>query len=381
MNRAVLPYGRQWIEDDDIDAVVQALRSDYLTTGPEVEAFETELAGVCGARFAIAVSNGTAALHCAYAAAGIGAGDEVITSPLTFSATANMVLALGAKPVFADVLADTLCLDPARAEEAITAQTKAIAAVDFAGHPAQMDELRAVAQRHRLGLIEDAAHSLGSRFLGSPVGRLADMTTLSFHPVKTITTAEGGAVLTDDAALARCVRDFRNHGMVKDPERLARHDGPWYYEIQSLGFNYRLSAIQCALGRSQLRKLERFIGRRAQLVARYRAGLTGLPLDWVTEGPGVQPAWHLFAVRVRGGSKVRASLFSGLQKKRIVPQVHYIAVNELPLYRQLGYSGAETPVASEASNALISLPLFPAMSDGDVDYVIGAVREVFDELH
>ncbi|HWE30655.1 MAG TPA: DegT/DnrJ/EryC1/StrS family aminotransferase, partial [Polyangia bacterium] len=293
-----LPYGKQLVEEDDIAEVVRVLRSDYLTTGPEIEAFEAELAAACGARHAVVVANGTAALHCAYAAAGIGAGDEVVTSPLTFSATANMVLALGGKPVFADVDEGTLCLDPTEAARAITPRTKALAPVDFAGHPAAADEFMALARSKGLTVIADASHSIGGTLYGRPVGSLAHLTTFSFHPVKTITTGEGGAVLTDDATLAERARDFRNHGMVRDAARLGRHDGPWYYEVQSLGFNYRLTALQCALGRSQLRKLDRFSARRRAIVERYRAAFAGdARMRLQSQQPGAEPTWHLFAVR------------------------------------------------------------------------------------
>jgi UDP-4-amino-4,6-dideoxy-N-acetyl-beta-L-altrosamine transaminase len=380
VTKHLLPYGRQWIEDDDIEAVVRVLRSDYLTTGPEVEAFEAELAARCDVRHAIVVANGTAALHCAYAAAGLGAGDELITSPLTFSATANMALAVGATPVFADVRADTLCLDPERVAKKICSRTRALVPVDFAGQPAAMDDFMALAARHHLTVIEDAAHSIGSIYRGRRVGGLAHLTTMSFHPVKTITTGEGGAVLTNDDALARRARDFRNHGLVRDPERLGRNDGGWYYEVQTLGLNYRLSAIQCALGRSQLRKLDRFSARRAALVERYQQAFAGEPRVRMTESaPDVQPTWHLFTIRLEN-ARVRAALYDGLLRRGIGAQVHYIAVNDLPLYRARGHRPEETPVAREATASLISLPLFPAMLDGDVDRVVVAVREALDEL-
>lgn len=375
-----LPYGRQLIEDDDVEAVVRVLRSDFLTTGPEVEAFEKELAAACGAAHVAVVSNGTAALHCAYAALGLAAGDEVITTPLTFSATANMVLACGAKPVFVDVDPVTLCIDPAKVERAITPRAKAIAAVDYAGLPAPVGELTSIAKKHGLAVVEDAAHSVGGRVDGKPVGSLATLTTFSFHPVKTFTTAEGGAVATGDAALARKVKDFRNHGMVRDADRLGRKDGPWYYEVQSLGFNYRLTDLQCALGRSQLRKLPRFVARRAEIVARYREEFAGEKrLSFVREPAGVEPAWHLFTLRIAGGAAARAALYAGLQKRGIGPQVHYIAVNDLPLYRGLGHTPDETPIARDASASLISLPLFPGMADADVARVIAAVHESLDE--
>jgi UDP-4-amino-4,6-dideoxy-N-acetyl-beta-L-altrosamine transaminase len=376
-----IPYGRQSIDDDDVQAVLDALRSDFLTTGPEVDAFEAELARACGARHAVVVANGTAALHCAYAAAALGRDHELITTPLTFSATANMALALGAKPLFVDVDARTLLIDVAEVERAIGPRTRVLAPVDFAGHPAPMAELMELARKHNLIVVEDASHSIGGRSGGRPVGSLAHLTTFSFHPVKTITTGEGGAVLTDDDALAQRARDFRNHGLVRDAGRLARHDGPWYYEVQSLGFNYRLSALQCALGRSQLRKLERFVARRAAIVSRYREALADVPaLELLPDAPDARPAWHLFAVRVRGGAPERAAFFAALQRRGLAPQVHYVLVNDLPLYRALGYDPERTPRALDASRRLVSLPLYPALTDEQVEQVIRAVRESVDEL-
>lgn len=364
----ILPYGRQTIEDDDIEAVVRALRSDFLTTGPEVDAFERELASRCGARHAVAVSSGTAALHAAYAAIGIGPGDEVITSPLTFSATANMVLALGGRPVFVDVDEATLCLDPGQVARAIGPRTRAIAPVDFAGNVADVPALRA----HGLPIVEDACHSIGGALHGTPVGALADCTVFSFHPVKTITTAEGGAILTDDDARATKLRDFRNHGLVRDPKRLAHYHGPWSYEIQSLGFNYRLSDLQAALGRSQLRKLDRFVARRRDLVQRYRMLLADHPkLRLLAETPGALPAWHLFVVLLPEGT--RTHVHAALERNGIRTQVHYIPVNEFPLYRELGHDPASTPLARRAAERLLSLPLFPTMDDGDVDRVVAAL--------
>jgi UDP-4-amino-4,6-dideoxy-N-acetyl-beta-L-altrosamine transaminase len=370
-----LPYGRQLIEDDDVQAVVRALRSDYLTTGPEVDAFERELAAACGAAHAIAVSSGTAALHCAYAAAGIGPGTEVVTTPLTFSATSNTVLALGGKPIFADVEPGTLCLDPALAAAAISPRTKALAPVDYAGHPAALEDFMALAARRGLLVIEDASHAIGARSRGRAIGSIADMTIFSFHPVKTVTTAEGGAVLTNDAKLAQRARDFRNHGLVRDKERLPADAPPWYYEIQSLGLNYRLTDVQSALGRSQLAKLERFVERRRAIVARYREGLAGIPgVEVPGERSDVRAAWHLFAIRLTNGPAARARLADALRAAKIGTQLHYLPVNAFPLYRQLGYEPEATPVATKASSQLLSLPLFPAMSDADVDRVIAAVR-------
>ena len=358
----MLPYGRQTIEDDDVAAVSAAMRAELLTTGPEIDAFEAELATACGARHAIVVSSGTAALHCAYAAAGLGPGDELVTTPLTFSATANMALALGASVRFADIDDGDLCLDPARVSAG--AKTKVIAPVDYAGQPAKIDAFM------RIGpcVVEDASHSIGARLSGKPVGSLAHLTTFSFHPVKTITTGEGGAVLTNDATLAQRARDFRNHGLVRDPARLPAGSPKHAYEIQSLGFNYRLTALQCALGRCELKKLPRFVARRAQIVARYRAALDGV-VRMQTVREGVDPAWHLFVVRVRD----RDRLFAALAGEEIFAQVHYPPVNAMPLYR--AHDPRQTPIATRAASELLSLPLFPSLTDADVDRVIAAVKK------
>ncbi len=379
MDQRFLPYGRQHLDEDDVASVVRVLRSDFLTTGPETEAFEFELAAACGAAHAVVVANGTAALHCAYAAAGVKDDSEVITSPLTFSSTANTVLALGGRPVFADIEDRTLCLDPNLAAAAITSATRVLAPIDYAGHPAALDRFMELAQRHKLLVVEDASHAIGASVTGRRVGSIAHLTTFSFHPVKTITTGEGGAVLTNDPILARRARDFRNHGLVRDAQRLPEDSPPWYYEIQSLGLNYRLTDIQSALGRSQLAKLDRFVLRRCEIVARYRAALADFPmLDLPEEAASVQPAWHLFAVRLRGLDRRR--FCAELRRRGIGTQVHYIPVNAFPLYRRLGYDPAATPLATAAAARLVSLPLYPAMSDRDVDRVIAAVQVVGREL-
>lgn len=370
-----IPYGRQWVDDDDIAAVVEALRSDYLTTGPAVPAFERALTEATGAAHAAAMNSGTSALHAMYFAAGIGAGDEIITSPLTFAATANAALYLGATVRFVDVERDTGNLDPELVEDAITARTKAIVAVDFAGHPAEYDRLRVVADRHGLALLADAAHSLGATYKGRRVGTLADATELSFHPVKPVTTAEGGAVLTNDPDLARRAARFRTHGITKDSAELEHPDeGGWWYEQHDLGFNYRLTDVQAALGTSQMHKLERFVERRREIAAAYDrafADLEGIEL------PGrrhdVEPGWHLYVIRTRDPKRRRA-LFERLRAAGLGVQVHYLPVYWHPYYAALGFDRGLCPRAEAFYGTSLSLPIFPKMLDVELERVIDVLH-------
>ncbi len=374
-----LPYGRQSIDEDDIAAVVEVLRSDFITTGPAVRRFEQALCEYVGVRRAVAVSSGTSALHAAYFAAGLGPGDQIITSPLTFAATANAALYLGASVRFVDVEPDTGTIDPARIEEAITDQTRLIVPVDFAGHPADYDEVGRIARSHGLTVVADAAHSLGAVSRGRRVGTLADLSIASFHPVKAITTAEGGAVLTEDAELADRAQRFRTHGIVRDAAHQDR-EGPWWNEMHDLGFNYRLSDVHCALGLSQLRKLDRFIARRRQIAdiyARALAGVDGLELPVVRDG--VEPAWHLYVVRVVEPS-LRRPLVEALHGAGVGVQVHYIPVHYHPYYQKLGYRRDSCPIAEDFYARALSLPIFPAMTDDDVHRVVDACMSSMDSL-
>jgi perosamine synthetase len=366
-----LPYGRQEIDDDDVAAVVEALRSDWLTTGPRVDEFERALAEVAGAAEAVAVSNGTAALHAAYHALGIGPGDEVVLPPITFAATANAVLYVGATPVFADVDPDTLLLDPAAAAAAITKRTAAVVAVDYAGQPAEYGALRELCDRAGVLLVSDACHSIGGDLDGAPVGSLADASCFSFHPVKHVTTGEGGAVVTADPEIAARARRFRNHGIDSD-HRSRAAAGAWFYEQVELGFNYRLSDLQCALGTSQLRRLPAWIERRRALAARYDELLTELDgVEPLAVRPGVGHAYHLYVVQVDGQ---RDAVFSALRADGIGANVHYVPVHLHPYYRErLGTRAGQFPVAENAYTRLLSLPLFPAMDDADVDRVVDAL--------
>jgi UDP-4-amino-4,6-dideoxy-N-acetyl-beta-L-altrosamine transaminase len=375
----LLPYGRQTIDENDIQAVVDTLRSDWLTTGPKVNEFEEAFAAWVGARYAVSFSSGTAALHGAAFAAGLGAGDEAITSPLTFAATANCVLYQGAKPVFADVAADTFNVDPEQVQRAVTSRTKALLPVDYAGHPAELEVMLEIAERHGLTVIEDACHALGAVYRGRRVGSVSHMTVFSFHPVKHLTTGEGGMVTTDNAEFAETLRKFRNHG-ISSNARDRQREGQWHYEMVLLGFNYRLTDIACALGLRQLGKLEGNLARRREIAARYVEELPAVPgivVPAVREG--AVPAWHLYPVRVELGklSAGRAEVFRALRAENIGVNVHYIPVHLHPYYKErFGYRGGEFPVAEAAYKSLISLPMFHGMTDGDVEDVVRAVEKV-----
>jgi len=375
----LLPYGRQSISEADIQAVTDVLRSDWLTTGPKVPEFEEALAASVGAKHAVAFSSGTAALHGAAFAAGLKPGDEAITSPLTFAATANCVLYQGARPVFADVFSDTLNLDPDRLVERITVNTRAVLPVDYAGHPADLDPILALAERHGLTVIEDACHALGAEYHGRRTGSIAHMSVFSFHPVKHLATGEGGMVTTNRADLAESLRRFRNHGISSDARQ--RHaSGQWHYEMVSLGFNYRLTDVACALGLSQLKRLEANLARRREIAARYTAAfrsVAGVLAPSVR--PDVNPAWHLYPIRVNPAqlNTDRAHVFRALRAENIGVNVHYIPVHLHPYYRdRFGFSGGEYPVAEAAYEQLISLPMFHGMTNQDVEDVIAAVRKV-----
>jgi perosamine synthetase len=378
----LLPYGRQSLDEADVQAVVEVLKSDWLTTGPKIGEFEERFAAWVGARHAVSFSSGTAALHGAAFAAGLGPGDEAITTPMTFCATANCVLYQGATPVFADVSPDTLNLDPGEVARKLSARTssstKAIIAVDYAGHPAALDELGELAKSHGALLIEDACHALGAEYLGKRVGGIADMTVFSFHPVKHLTTGEGGMVATNDARLAETLRRFRNHG-ISSEARQRQESGQWFYEMVLLGFNYRLTDIACALGLSQLEKLAANLARRREIAAQYTAAFRDLPAILVpTVRDGVDPAWHLYAVRLKLEMLAvgRGEVFRALRAENIGVNVHYIPVHQHPYYRERFRSKESYPVAEDAYERLISLPMFHAMTAQDVEDVIRALGKV-----
>lgn len=372
----MLPYGRQSISEDDVAAVADVLRGDWLTTGPQVDAFEADLARVTGAAGVAAVSNGTAALHVAYAAAGVGPGDEVVVPPMTFVATASSAVALGATIVFADVEEETFCLDPAAAAAAVTARTKVVSAVDYAGHPADYDALRTAVQGTDALLLADAAHSIGGTYHGRPVGSLADLTTFSFFPTKNLTTAEGGGVAALDPEILERARRFRGVGMVREPDDLRRPDeGGWFYEVPEFGLNYRLPDVLCALGRSQLRRLAAFTARRAALVARYDEALADLDgVRLPVRKSWADPAWHLYPIRVLDGR--RREVYDRMRAAGIGVQVNYIPVHWHPAFADLGYRRGSCPVAESFYAQQLSLPLYPGLSDADQDRVIDTLTAI-----
>jgi perosamine synthetase len=379
VRKTLLPYGRQSIGEDDIQAVVDVLRSDWLTTGPKVAEFEDAFAAWVGAKYAVSFSSGTAALHSAAFAAGLKPGDEAITSTMTFAATANCVLYQGATPVFADVSADTLNLDPVKVAARITPRTRAILPVDYAGHPADLDAILELAARHGMVVIEDACHALGAEYRRRRTGSIAHMTVFSFHPVKHLATGEGGMVTTDRGDYAEALRRFRNHGISSDA-RNRQAEGQWHYEMVLLGFNYRLTDIACALGMSQLKKLEANLLRRREIAARYTSAFRDLAgvIPPVVRAD-VHPAWHLYPIRLdlERLTADRAQVFRALRAENIGVNVHYIPVHRHLYYRdRFGYRGGEYPIAEDAYERLISLPMFHRLSEQDVEDVIQAVDKI-----
>ncbi len=378
VRQALLPYGRQTLTETDVAAATEVLRSDWLTTGPKVADFEEAIADYVDARHAVSFSSGTAALHAAVLAAGLKPGDEAITTPLTFCATANAVLYGGGTPVFADVRDETLTIDPEEVERRITPRTKALLPVDYAGHPADLDALLALADRHELLVIEDAAHALGAKYRSRMVGSISHMSVFSFHAVKHLTTGEGGMVTTNNGEFVQRLREVRNHGIDSDA-RARQADGQWHYEMTTLGFNYRLTDIACALGLAQLPRLPANLARRRTIAARYEKALaTVSSLALPIVAADVTSAWHLYPVRV-DASLDRAEVFDALRAEGLGVNVHYIPVHLHPYYRsRFGYRGGEFPIAETASGRLISLPMFHGMTDEDVDDVILAVEKVMN---
>ncbi|EMN7732055.1 MULTISPECIES: UDP-4-amino-4,6-dideoxy-N-acetyl-beta-L-altrosamine transaminase [Bacillus cereus group] len=379
VREAYLPYGQQQIDEYDIQAVVDVLKGDFLTTGPMIQQFEEAIAKYVGAKYAVSFSNGTAALHAACYAAGITEGDEVITTPMTFVASANCILYQGAKPVFADIDNETYNISPKSIEEKITNKTKAIIPVHFTGQPVELEAIQKIAKKNNLIIIEDAAHALGATYKNKKIGSIGDMTMFSFHPVKHITTGEGGVITTNNPLFYEKLIQFRTHGIEKNPQKLLENHGPWYYEMQFLGYNYRITDIQAALGLSQLSKLESFIKIRKKYVDIYSKEFSCLSEIIIPKQlPQTSSSWHLYIIRLN--TKLlkcnRKEFYEALQRENIGVNVHYIPVHLQPFYQKLGYEKGICPQAENVYEEIITLPLFPKMTEADVWDVIQAVRKV-----
>lgn len=370
-----LPYGKQWLDDEDVQAVVEVLRGDYLTTGPFISKFEEAIAHYVGAKYAVAFSNGTAALHGACFAAGIGEGDEVITTPMTFAASANCVLYQNGIPVFVDIDEKTYNIDPTEIEKKITSKTKAIIPVDFTGQPVDLDRIMEIAEKHNLIVIEDAAHALGAKYKDRYIGSISDMTMFSFHPVKHITSGEGGMITTNNKEYYEKLLQFRSHGITRNIELNVTE--PWYYEMQFLGYNYRMTDIQAALGESQFKKIDSFIQLRKKYVEIYNEAYKNMP-ELITpyQSEEGDSSWHLYIIRLNQSELTsnRRVIFEELQELNIGVNVHYIPVYWHPYYQELGYTKGICPNAENLYEEIITLPLFPAMSEKDVFDVINAVK-------
>lgn len=376
-----LPYGKQYIDEDDLRAVVETLKSDMLTTGPKIAEFEKIVTEFTGAKYGAAMANGTAALHAAVFAAGIEENDEVITSPITFAASANCVLYQGGKPVFVDIDPKTYNLDPTILEAKITSKTKAIIPVDFTGQPADMDAIKELAKKHNLVVIEDASHSIGATYKSDKVGVLADLTTVSFHPVKHITCGEGGIVLTNNSDYYQKLTMFRNHGIVRGEQMQTENAPDWFYEQQVLGFNYRLTDILAALGISQMKKIGKFIQRRREIAEKYNQAFADFELLTIPyQHPTTNSSWHLYVIRLELEKLTvgRREIYDALRKENLGVQIHYIPVYYHPYYQKLGYQKGICPIAEDCYERIITLPLFPLMSEQDVNDVIEIVYKVLN---
>ena len=372
----MLPYGRQSITEEDVQAAAEVLRGDWLTTGPTVTRFEEAIGALAGGHRAVSCTSGTAALHMAYAGAGVGTGDEVVTTPMTFVATASGASLLGAKVLFADIEEDTGLIDPAAVDALVTERTKVVAAVDYTGHPADYAALQPIADRVGALTLADAAHSIGGSAAGRPVGDLADITTFSFFPTKNMTTTEGGAVVAKSDAIAQRTHEFHFIGMVREADRFVHPDqGAWWYEVHELGLNYRLTDVACALGLSQLKRLDAFKQRRAEIWARYNAALAGVEgVRIPVQRDGVDPVWHFYCARILDGR--RREVFEKMRERGIGVQVNYIPVYWHPVYADTGYQRGMCPNAEAFYAEELSLPLFPDLTDAEVDRVIETLVDI-----
>lgn len=377
-----IPYGTQDIGKEEIDEVISVLKSDFLSTGPKIKEFENKFANYVGSKYAVAVSSGTAALHCACLAAGIKEGDEVITTPFTFVATSNSILYRGASPVFVDINKDTFNINENNIEEKITSRTKAIIPVHFAGQPCEMDIIKEIANKYNLIIIEDAAHALGAEYKNRKIGTIGDMTTFSFHPVKHITTGEGGMITTDNEELYKKLLIYRNHGITRDESEFVNNkDGNWYYEQIELGYNYRLTDFQSALGIVQLDKMQSSLNRRNEIVEMYEKELNKIEeLKLPKVNNEIKSSWHLYIIRVIDNSINRKDVFDKLREKSIGVNVHYIPVYWNPYYEKLGYKKGLCPNVEEIYKQIITLPLHPKMTNEDVEYIIKSLKDIIREL-
>ncbi|MGP4038664.1 UDP-4-amino-4,6-dideoxy-N-acetyl-beta-L-altrosamine transaminase [Gracilibacillus sp. D59] len=374
-----LPYGKQWLDEEDVKAVTNVLTSDYITTGPVISEFEDAIASFVGAKYAVAFSSGTAALHAACFAARIKESDEVITTPITFAATSNSILYNNGTPVFADIHPQTYNISPKAIKPLINKKTKAIITVDFTGQPAEYDEIMSQAKKHGLIVIDDAAHALGATYKDQLIGSIADMTMFSFHPVKHITTGEGGMITTNNKEYYEKLLSFRNHGITRNPMKLQRRNEPWYYEMQDFGFNYRMTDIQAALGLSQMQKIDTILAKRREYAKKYNHAFEKMD-EIITpfQQTYSNSSWHLYIIRLNS-SKLksgRTEIFKALQKENIGVNVHYIPVYLHPFYQKLGYQKGVCPHAEQTYQKIITLPLFPKMSEQDLDDVITGVKKV-----
>ncbi len=374
-------YGRQWISEEDIAAVSEVLRGPYITCGPKVTEAERKLESYTGAKHAVVVNSGTSALHCACIAAGVGEGDEVITTPITFAASANCALYCGAKPVFADIDPETYNIDPDSIRKCITDKTKAVIAVDYTGQAVKADEIRAICDEFGLVFIEDAAHSIGTKYNGKYVGNIADMTCFSFHPVKTVTAGEGGAILTNDDDLYQKLVLAHAHGITHDEALMedAPHEGEWYYEEISLGYNYRMTDFQAALLISQMNKIDKFVARRKEIVKRYDEAFANLPGIIIQKNiPESDTSRHLYVIRLDLDKLTctRREFFDAMSAENVQCQIHYVPVYWFPYYRHLGYEKGLCPNAEEVYKGIMSIPLYPKMTDRDVEDTIHAVTKL-----
>ncbi|SDW87520.1 UDP-4-amino-4,6-dideoxy-N-acetyl-beta-L-altrosamine transaminase [Lachnospiraceae bacterium KHCPX20] len=374
-------YGKQWIDEDDITAVTSVLRSELITCGPKVKELEVLLCEYTGAKYAVAVNSGTSALHCAAIAAGIGPGDEVITTPITFAASANCAFYCGARPVFADIDPETYNIDPESVKEHITDHTKAVVAVDFTGQAVEIDKIRKICDEHNLIFIEDAAHSIATKYKGQYIGSLADMTCFSFHPVKTVTGGEGGAILTNNEELYKKLLLAHTHGITHNEMQMedAPHEGPWYYEQISLGYNYRLTDFQAAMIISQLNKIDMFKKRRQEIVRKYDQAFSEIPEIFVQkEISESDTCRHLYIIQLKLDQLecTRREFFDAMSAENVQCQIHYVPVYWFPFYKHQGYEKGLCPNAENVYKGIMSIPLYPKMSDQDVEDVIHAVKKV-----